>query len=114
MKKPKIQQREHPEKDIRDGIVRELQKFGWHVFVTHGNEYQHGFPDLYAMHAKYGTRWIEVKNAKAYSFTPAQLERFPLFAACKVGIWILTGYDKSDLDKLFLPANWWAYLGVMK
>lgn len=106
--------REQPELHIRTKIIEELRKFGWHVFITHGNEYQMGFPDLYAMHATYGTRWIEVKNPTGYSFTAAQLERFPIFSACKVGIWILTGWEKSDLDKLFLPANWWAYLGVMK
>lgn len=80
----------------------------------HGNEYQNGIPDLYAMHAKYGTRWIETKNPDAYQFTAAQLEKFPLFSACKVGIWILTSDDDKELDKLFGPANWWSFLSVFK
>jgi hypothetical protein len=106
--------RQSPEKDIRDAIKKKLQSFGWMVFVTHGNEYQQGFPDLYCIHPRYGYRWVETKNPKNYKFTAAQLETFPKFAACNIGIWILTGSDDSDIDKLFRPANWWAYLSVAK
>lgn len=114
MKRPKMKIRETPEKDIRDGIKRELTLLGWTVFVTHGNEYQHGLPDLYCMHPKYGVRWVEVKNPEAYSFTAAQMEKFPLFSANNVGIWILTGFTKEDINKLFGPPNWWSYLSIMK
>jgi hypothetical protein len=104
----------NPETLITEAIVKKLRGYGWDTFKTHGNAYQHGFPDLYCIHPKYGTRWVEVKNPKGHSFTPAQMETFPRFSSCKVGIWVLTGDEDSEIDKLFGPANWWAYMGVMK
>jgi hypothetical protein len=103
-----------PETGIRNAIKKALMGEGWQVFVTHGNEYQEGFPDLYCIHAKFGTRWVEVKNPNGYAFTEAQLRVFPQFASCNVGVWVLTSDHKDELAKLFMPANWWAYLGVMK
>jgi len=76
--------------------------------------YQSGFPDVYAYHARYGTRWIEVKVKDRYKFTPAQLETFPDFSAKNVGIWILTAATEAEYDKLFKPANWHFFLDVMK
>ena len=81
---------------------------------THGNMYQSGFPDLFACHKRYGSRWIEVKNPLKYKFTPAQLQDFPMFAAHGVGVYVLTAATQLEYDKLFLPANWHTYLGIYK
>lgn len=86
----------------------------WYIKETHGNMYQSGFPDIYACHKRYGTRWIEVKIAGRYSFTSAQLETFPEFAAKNVGIWILTEATEAQYDLLFGPPNWHMFLEVMK
>lgn len=84
----------------------------WLVKSTHGNEFQHGLPDLYCAHLRFGTRWIEVKNPLAYSFTAAQLEFFPQLNAVGVGVWILTAATESEYEKLFKPGNWYHYLMV--
>lgn len=99
-----------PERKIQDAIKRKLFLLGWHVMETHGNMYQSGFPDLYAMHPRYGTRWIEVKNREGFHFTAAQLKEFKTMTAHGVGVWVLTSDDDSEIDKLFGPANWHHYL----
>ncbi len=86
----------------------------WFVIKTHGNEYQSGLPDLYAAHMSFGPRWIETKTPDKYAFTPAQLKTFPLMQAAGVGIWVLTAATEYEISKLFGPANWYHYLGVMK
>lgn len=114
MSPSKIKSRDGPEKIIRDAIKKKLMSYGWHVYVTHGNEYQSGFPDLYCIHKRYGSRWVEVKNPKSYQFTKAQMETFPEFTSCNIGVWILTSDDEQELDKLFQPPNWWSFLSVSK
>lgn len=99
-----------PEAIIQQALVNKLRMLGWLVKETHGNIYQSGFPDLFAASKRYGTRWIEVKNPKAYSFTPAQMETFPMFSAHGVGIWILISDHDQEINKLFGPANWYTYL----
>lgn len=91
-----------------------MQSYGWTVLVTHGSAYQSGFPDLYCMHPKYGSRWVEVKNPTAYQFTAAQLQTFPMFQACGVGIWVLTAATDIEIDKIFKPPNWVMFLSIMK
>jgi len=86
----------------------------WIVKETHGNLYQSGLPDLYIAHRDYGARWVECKNALSYSFTPAQLEFFPLLASVGIGVWILTAASDEEYFKLWEPANWWQYLPVSK
>jgi hypothetical protein len=76
--------------------------------------YQSGFPDLYCAHRRYGTRWIEVKIADHYAFTPAQLDTFPDMSAKGVGIWILTAATEEQYQLLFKPANWHMFLSIMK
>jgi len=83
---------------------------GWFVLRTHGNMFQHGFPDIYATHSSYGPRWIEVKNPDSYSFTPAQLEIFPKLVANGTRIWILVDDSEGEYQKLFGPCNWYTYL----
>lgn len=51
--------------------IREiLEMAGWLVIKMHGNMYQAGFPDLFATHARFGVRLIEVK--RKVRFTKAQ------------------------------------------
>lgn len=103
-----------PETKIQQSIIDFLKVRDWGVRQTHGNMYQSGFPDLFAYHLRYGTRWIEVKVDGHYSFTVAQLEVFPEFSAKGVGIWILTAATNTEYQKLFRPANWHMYLQIMK
>jgi len=99
-----------PERIIQDAIILLLRNRGWWVIETHGNMYQRGLPDLYATHARYGGRWIEVKNPGKFCFTPAQLETFPKFTANGTGVWILGAATESEYEKLFKPYNWKEYL----
>lgn len=101
-----------PEEIIQDAIIRYLLAREWFVRATHGNQYQSGFPDLFAAKRRYGQRWIEVKNPESYKFTPAQLETFPKMSGADVGIWILTAGDDREYKKLFNRPNWFTYLPV--
>lgn len=109
--------RNNPEQKIQDHIIEFLSIRGWVVMPTHGNMYQQGFPDLYCLHHNYGAKWIEVKNPKGYSFTPAQRKYFPIIAQAlemgpdhRQGIWILTAATEEEYKKLFGPQNWYTYL----
>src|SRR5262249_31332979 len=97
-----------PEAGIRARIIKHLEERGWFVKITHGGMFQSGFPDLFAAHAEFGMRWIEIKNPDRYKFTRAQLRDFPEFESHGAGIWVLTGVSESW--KLFHPANWREYL----
>ena len=114
MERIKVKPKKGPEAIIQAAICRLLRSHSWFVKETHGNMYQHGFPDLFACHPSYRQRWIEVKNPKAFSFTPAQLRDFPLFCANGSGIWIMVAATNEEYDKLFKPFNWWQYTGVWK
>jgi len=110
----KIKQTKKPESILQDKIVAMLKTHDWYARETHGNMYQSGFPDIFACHARYGIRWIEVKMSTGYKFTPAQLDVFPHFAAKGVGIWILTAATEVQYKLLFGPSNWHMFLSVMK
>ena len=112
--KPRRTRMKGPEAAIQLKIVARLKAMDWFVMVTHGNEFQMGLPDLYCAHVKHATRWIETKNPLAYSFTPAQLEVFPMMSAKGVGIWVLTSDSDEEIKKLFKPPNWYQYLSIMK
>ena len=112
--KPKNTKKAGPERIIQDALKVMLKGRDWLVMETHGNEFQFGFPDLYCAHLRYGSRWIEVKNPKNYSFTKAQMQFFPMMSSKGVGIWILTAATEYEYNKLFMPANWYTYLGIMK
>lgn len=103
-----------PESKIQEALVLYLRAREWIVRATHGNTFQSGFPDLYCAHARYGARWIEVKNSAAYSFTPAQREFFPLLSSAGIGVWILIAATEDEYLKLWQPANWHHYLEVGK
>lgn len=110
--RPKKNKKTGPERKIQDAIIAMLKMHDWFVKETHGNMYQSGFPDLWACHKSYGHRWVEVKNAESYSFTPAQLHDFPIFGAKGSGVWILVAATEKEYKKLFETQNWWKYLGL--
>ena len=105
-----------PEKRIEKKITEYLRLREWLVKKTHGNAYQSGWPDLFATHSRYNMRWIEVKlpGMKGSAFTDAQVEDFPKFTLNGTGIWVLTGDDDKEMDKLFKRPNWWIYQDIMK
>ena len=109
MQRPKIRGR-GPEAKIQEDIIAMLHKKGWVVMVTHGNMYQRGFPDLYCLHEIYGQRWVEVKNPKKFTFTPAQRKYFPIIAQFGGGIWILVSAKESEYKKLMKGQNWYTFL----
>lgn len=101
--------RHGPEWYIRRDLIAFLKARGWYIEITHGSLYQTGFPDLYAMHEKWGQRWIDCKQPKHYSFTKAQKIKWPLWEAKGTPIWILTAATQEEYDKLFGAPNWRDY-----
>jgi hypothetical protein len=110
MKAATIKKKHGPEFKIQKDIIKFLEARGWFVQRMVGNLYQSGIADLYVAHLRYGPRWLEVKYAKRYKFTNAQLQKFPMFEAVGVGIWVLTAATDLEYKKLFLPPNWREYL----
>lgn len=104
MKKP-----EPLEIKIRTDLVEFLEPREWLVEITHGNKYQHGIPDLFCNHLRYGYRWIECKRPTQYAFTKSQKIKFPVWEKHGVGIWILVAATEDEYDKLFGPPNWRDY-----
>lgn len=100
-----------PEAQIQAAIIRMLRERGWFVKVLHGNMYQTGMPDLYAIKKRYGRRLIEVKNPGSFKFTPAQWEDFPRMVAEGEGIWVLVAATEKEYQKLFQKPNLWVYMG---
>jgi len=58
-----------PETVLQRRIMDFFILHGWDCWNTHGNVYSAGFPDFYAAHMSYGTRWIEVKMQKIFLYT---------------------------------------------
>lgn len=110
MKSFSPKKRTGPEAEIQEAIINLLKTKDWFAKETHGNAYQFGFPDVYAAHRLYGARWIETKNPVSYSFTPAQLDTFPMMSAKGVGIWILTAATEEQYQLLFGAPNWQYFL----
>lgn len=106
----KIKQAKHgPEWHIQQDLIEFLKARGWLVERLIGNAFQTGIPDLYAHHPKWGARWIDAKVDGHYSFTKAQKRKWPEWEKHGVGIWILTGADQDNYDKLFKAPNWRDY-----
>ena len=94
---------------IQRDLISYLKDRDWLVERLTGNAYQKGIPDLYIYRRDWGERWIDVKDPKRYSFTPAQREKWPIWSNAGVGIWILTAATQAEYDKLFKPPNWKDY-----
>jgi len=101
--------REGPEHKIQRALIQYLKDEGWLVEVMHGNAFQRGIPDLYIHHPRWGSRWIDVKNPKEYTFTKAQRRKWPIWDVYGAGIWILTAATQEEYDKLFAGPNWKDY-----
>jgi hypothetical protein len=97
--------RHGPEYGIQKDLIAYLEARGWLVERLIGNAFQLGIPDLFAHHPKWGSRWIDVKVDGKYSFTKAQKIKWPKWERFGVGIWILTGADQANYDKLFKFPN---------
>jgi hypothetical protein len=97
------------EHKIQTEICSMLVLKGWFAKETHGSAFQQGFPDVYATHARFGPRWIEVKRPVGWKFTPAQLEDFPKLSANGTQIWILNAATEDQYRLLFRPANFYHY-----
>lgn len=110
MDAPRNKHRSNPEAKIQAEIVAYLRAREWFVVRMVGNALQRGVPDLYATHALYKARWIEVKNPKKYQFTAAQMQYFPQYVANGAGIWVMTAATNDEYQKLFKPCNWHLYL----
>ncbi len=98
-----------PEWRIQHELIEYLRARGWLVEVMHGNAFQQGVPDLFVHHPRWGSRWIDCKQPKQYTFTKAQRRKWPLWGLFGVGIWIITAANQAEYDKLFGLPNWKDY-----
>jgi hypothetical protein len=89
-----------PERELQERIKEKLRADEWHCVDLHGNTFSHGFPDLYACHRTWGSRWIEVKIEPR--FTPSQKRVFREMTEHGVPIWVLRS---DDVKVLFRRAN---------
>lgn len=101
-----------PESKIQSEIIDYLKVRDWFVRPVGPSAASCGWPDLYCAHFKFGQRWIEVKRPTGFSFTPAQIETFPLLHAKNVGVWVIMEATDDEMNKLFKPPNWWHFLAV--
>lgn len=105
-----------PEFKIQQEIIAFLRAREWFVMTIHGSVYQSGLPDLYATHALFRARWIEVKlpDMEGSHFTARQMEIFPQLCGHGAGVWVLTAATESEYRKLLGEPNWYTYLPVMR
>lgn len=104
-----------PEARVQEKIINRLRLMDFYCKVTHGSEYQTGFPDVFVAHRSYGTRWIEVKQpGNTVRFEESQVDSFTKLALHGVGVWVLQGDSDYEIRKLFNPPNWAFYSDVMK
>ncbi len=94
-----------PEYKIQGKLITYLEQRGWLVERIIGNAFQSGLPDLYCWHPQFGQRWVDVKVEGRYSFTKAQKQKWPLWERHQLGVWILTGANQENYDRLFAPPN---------
>lgn len=98
-----------PEWFIQRDLITYLRARGWHVERMVGNAFQKGIPDINAFRRDVGERWIDVKAPGKYSFTKEQKRKWPVWESVGRSIWILTGADQENYDKLFGKPNWKDY-----
>jgi len=96
------------ERELQAEMIKKLKAEGWHVEVTHGSLYMRGWPDLYAIHRRYGYRWIEMKRPGEGRLKGSQIKKFTTWSKYRIGVWVLTG--PNDYHMLFKPANWHAWM----
>ena len=93
-----------PEHKAQEALRSMMATKGWFTVKTHGNAFQSGLPDLYAVHRVYGTRWIEMKTPGG-TLTPAQRHMFRQLSIYGDKIWILRGIE--DYPLLLKPTDNW-------
>lgn len=101
-----------PESKIQSEVIDYLKIRDWFVRPVGPSAASCGWPDLYAAHKRYGPRWIEIKRPVGFSFTPAQIDTFPLLYAHGVGVWVVVAATDIEIQKLFQPPNWHYYLSI--
>lgn len=94
---------------IQKDIVKFLTLRGWLVHETNMNHMEQGWPDLNAMHPKYGVRFIDVKRKERWIITPAQQQDWPMMHQFGFGPYIMTGANEAEYQKLFGPPNYMDY-----
>lgn len=100
---PIPQQHGGPNQGNLDEIRDALRDQGWEVLKFHGNRFQAGIPDLYAMRKGIG-KWIEVKSPGAMKLTRAQKMIFPQYERGGVPVYVLVSVD--ELHLLNEAGNW--------
>ncbi len=110
MARKKQYKRSDRERQIRDNEIRPMLKgLGWLVEVTHGNKFSSGLPDLFLAHPQHGLRWVDVKVEGKYSYTKAQIAKWPVWHLHGAGVWIMTGATEDQYQRLWKPPNWQDY-----
>jgi len=95
-----------PEKAGSDRLRELMKQEGWYTKKTHGSMFSEDWPDLYAMHPKFGQRWIETKAPKG-ALSDGQIKEFHIWSKHGVGVWVLR--DEKDYKWLFEEPNWYKF-----
>ena len=102
-KKPKTS----PEAAGSARLVRLMRRKGWGVWKHGAGKFASGWPDFWARHPKWGTKWIETK-APGGKLRPSQIKKFSEMAKYGEPIWVLE--SEEDYMKLFKEPNWRMYM----
>lgn len=102
-----------PEAALQKKVITNLIMDGWFAKATHGNEFQQGFPDIFACHSSYGSKWIEMKTLTG-RLRQSQRDTFLEFSKRNIGVWILTGATEYDMKKICGPPNWHTFVEIMR
>lgn len=104
VKKPVFRVRR--EQAIQDRVVPFLEERGWLVERIIGVAAQSGLPDLYCFHREHGHRWIDIKVRGACEMTKRQCQKWPLWEAAGLDIFIMYDATEKEYGNLFQPCNW--------
>ena len=99
------------EKDLELQFRAHLKSLGWYTIKMHGGIFQARLPDLYCMHPRYGTRWVELKTPIG-KLSQAQITEFTRWWKYGVKVFILTSV--SDYPKLFGPSNLQTFIDLQE
>lgn len=95
-----------PEHTGQERLRRLMELEGWYVRKTHGSIFSRDWPDLFAMHPKHGTRWIECKTEDG-QLSDGQVKEFHTWSKHNVGVWVLR--NELDYKWLFEEPNWYMF-----
>lgn len=98
-----LRRKQQSESQLIDVLRRALFADGWLlVEKTHGNEYMHGWPDLWCYRSA-GGQWVEVKRPQG-KLTKAQVSRFAAWELAGCSVWVVSSVN--ELQMLDGAANW--------